>query len=49
LIPNEWLTGETPFELPEQYREAYVHFLMTRLENSAIFIKEAQHAAETLI
>jgi len=48
-IPDAWLAGETTFDTPGQYREAYIHFLMTRIENSTIFIKEAQHAAETLI
>jgi hypothetical protein len=45
LIPDEWLTGEDSFNTPQDYRDAYVQFLLTRIENSAIFIKEAQHAA----
>jgi hypothetical protein len=45
LIPDEWLTGEDSFNTPQDYRNAYVQFLLTRIENSAIFIKEAQHAA----
>ncbi len=49
LIPDEWLTGESSFESPDQYRQAYIKFLLTRIENSEIFIQEAQHAAETLI
>jgi len=49
LVPDEWLTGESSFESPEQYRQAYVQFLLTRIANSEIFVKEAQHAAETLI
>jgi hypothetical protein len=49
LIPDEWLTGEPSFETPEHYRKAYTQFLLTRIEHAAIFIKEAQHAAETLI
>jgi hypothetical protein len=49
LIPDEWLTGESTFESPGQYRQAYIEYLLTRIENSDIFIKEAQHAAETLI
>jgi hypothetical protein len=49
LIPDEWLTGETSFKNPGQYRDAYTRFLTTRIENSGIFIKEAQNAAETLI
>ncbi|MDF2433103.1 MAG: hypothetical protein JWP44_2734 [Mucilaginibacter sp.] len=49
LIPCEWLTGETAFHSAEDYREAYVKFLLTRIAHSEIFVKEAQHAAETLI
>ncbi|MDB5009455.1 MAG: hypothetical protein JWQ06_244 [Mucilaginibacter sp.] len=48
LIPDEWLTGET-FETPEQYRQAYVQFLVSRIAHSAIFLTEAKHARETLI
>ena len=49
LIPGEWLTGESSFETPEQYREAYIQFLMIRIAHSEIFVKEAQNAAEALI
>jgi hypothetical protein len=49
LIPDEWLMGEDTFESAEEYREAYAKFLLTRVANSEIFIKEAQNAAETLI
>jgi hypothetical protein len=49
LVPDEWLTGEASFENPAAYRDAYTRFLVTRIENSEVFIKEAQHAAETLI
>lgn len=49
LIPDEWLTGESSFETPAQYREAYIQFLMIRIAHSEIFVKEAQNAAEALI
>ncbi|MBD1397762.1 aminotransferase class I and II [Pontibacter sp. JH31] len=50
LIPDEWLTGvESPFETAEEHRQAYAHFLETRLAHSEIFVKAAQHARETLI
>jgi hypothetical protein len=48
LIPAEWLS-DGPFGLPEEYRDAYAEFLLTRIAHSGIFLKEAQHAAETLI
>jgi len=49
LIPGEWLTEESSFGSPEEHRDAYIEFLMTRIQHSNIFIKEARHAAETLI
>ncbi|MCR8560094.1 aminotransferase class I and II [Mucilaginibacter sp. BJC16-A38] len=49
IIPDEWLTGESSFETPDQYRDAYTQFLTTRIAHSDIFVKEAQNAAETLI
>jgi len=49
LIPDEWLEGENIFETKDKHREAYAKFLETRLAHSEIFLKEAQHARETLI
>jgi len=49
LIPEEWLRWEDTDETPEQIREVYTQFLLTRLANSEIFIKEAQNARQTLI
>ncbi|WP_187264477.1 HipA family kinase [Pontibacter beigongshangensis] len=49
LIPDEWLTGDSPFETVAEHREAYIHFLETRVVHSDIFVKAAQHARETLI
>jgi hypothetical protein len=49
LIPEEWLTSEPFFSSPDQHREAYSQYLLSRIENSAIFIKEAQNAREALI
>jgi hypothetical protein len=49
LIPDDWLEGETNFESKAEHRNAYTHFLITRLTHSNIFLKEAQHAREILI
>jgi len=49
LIPSEWLVNETAFASVDDHREAYVQFLETRIANSAIFVKEAQHARKSLI
>lgn len=50
LIPDDWLAGgESPFESASEHRQAYAHFLETRVANSEVFVKEAQHARKTLI
>jgi len=49
LIPDEWLLGESNFDTVELHRQAYVQFLTSRIANSTVFVKEAQHARETLI
>jgi hypothetical protein len=49
LLPDEWLDWEGDEQTPEQIREVYVQFLLLRLNNSDIFIKQAQHAREALI
>lgn len=45
LLPDDWLTWEDS----EEIRSTYINFLTERIQNSEIFIKEAQHARETLI
>lgn len=49
VIPEEWLHWQETLESPEEIKEAYIQFLLVRLENSEIFIKEAQNARKTLI
>ncbi len=44
LVPDEWLLPD-----PAAQRNNYMKFLETRLGNSLIFVKEAQHARQTLI
>lgn len=44
LIPDAWLTDDTTFSTKQEYRDAYVSFLETRLHHSAVFVNEAQHA-----
>jgi hypothetical protein len=49
LIPDEWLTtGDYP-DVPSTIRDIYVDFLITRIEHSEIFEKEAQHAGKLFI
>ncbi|WP_162426001.1 HipA family kinase [Pontibacter pudoricolor] len=50
LIPEEWLTTiESPFETAQEHRQAYAHFINTRIAHSETFTKEAQHARKALI
>jgi HipA-like protein len=49
LIPDEWLEGEDEFASVEEHRNAYIEFLETRIAYSEIFVKEAQHARESII
>lgn len=49
LIPENWLEWQDADETPNEIREIYALFLITRLQNSEIFIKEAQNARKTLI
>lgn len=49
LIPDEWLQWEELEKSAEEIREVYVSFLLTRLENSSIFVKQANDARKALI
>ena len=49
LIPGEWL-AENNFNVDAAaMRTIYQQFLTSRIRSSDIFVKEAQHARETLI
>lgn len=48
MIPADWLIFEGATETAEN-RQVYEQFLMNRITNSSIFIKEAQHARKELI
>ncbi|PAM95275.1 aminotransferase class I and II [Flavobacterium sp. IR1] len=43
-IPLEWLEWEDTEETPEALRNVYLQFLQTRLNNSEIFVNQAQNA-----
>ncbi len=49
LIPDEWLEWGDDAPSPDEIRKAYSDFLVTRLNNSHIFIKEAINARQALI
>jgi len=48
-IPDDWLNWDTETESKKDIREIYYNYLITRLQNSETFVKEAQHAKEILI
>ncbi len=43
-VPESWLVGEKTFASIEAHRQAYVDYLLSRLDASAIFVNEAIHA-----
>ena len=49
LIPQEWLIWDDSNKTPEELKNMYLKFLVTRLNNSEIFVNEAKYARETLI
>ena len=49
LVPDAWLTDESMGEIIEERREVYNRYLLTRFTQSEIFVKEAEHARDTLI
>jgi hypothetical protein len=48
-VPDEWLAEEPRFSHPDQQREAYLAFLLARLESSHIFLEEALHERARLV
>ena len=48
-VPDTWLAEEPRFPDPQQQRESYLAFLLTRLESSHIFIEEVIHARAQLV
>ena len=48
VIPAEWLVSDDEKD-PEKMRMVYRNFLLNRIENSVIFLNEAQNARKALI
>lgn len=44
LIPASWLTGDPGFATPQEYRTAYLNYLVKRLESPRGFVEEAIRA-----
>lgn len=49
LIPDDWLTWEGAGGSPADLRDIYRNFLITRLENSKIFLRQAIDARQSII
>lgn len=49
LIPEAWLHWEGLEKTPDDIRDVYSQFLLTRLNHSEIFVKQAQNARQALI
>jgi hypothetical protein len=48
-IPEEWLDNGSPFANNEDHRNAYMEFLLSRISQSELFVKEADDARESLV
>ena len=44
LIPDTWLIGDSPFGGSNQHRDAYMEYLLSRLEPPRVFLEEAIRA-----
>jgi hypothetical protein len=44
LIPEIWLVGDAPFGGSNQHRDAYLEYLLSRLELPRVFLEEAIRA-----
>jgi hypothetical protein len=49
LVPEAWLGGEAQFATIEEHRAGYVNYLVSRLNASETFVKEAIHARTALL
>jgi hypothetical protein len=49
LIPDQWLDHDPDFTSQREQRQAYVDYLLNRLEVSAIFVEEARRAHAKLV
>ncbi|GCE19258.1 HipA family kinase [Dictyobacter kobayashii] len=49
LIPESWLEQDATFATPTLHRQAYLNYLLDRLEHSSIFVEEALRARDQLI
>jgi hypothetical protein len=48
-IPSDWLSKNSPFENDLDHRNAYMEFLLSRISQSELFVKEANDARKSLV
>ena len=48
MVPDAWL-ADGPFATLDEHRQAYVSYLLTRLQASPTFVDEARHARSLLV
>jgi hypothetical protein len=49
LIPDAWLVGDSPFDGSNQHRDAYIEYLLSRLEPPHVFLEEAIRARSLFV
>lgn len=49
MLPEEWILASRDTQTADEAREVYASFLGMRLENSEVFLNEANHARKALI
>ncbi len=49
LVPDSWLLGDAAFDSPDQYRTAYLDYLLSRLEPPHAFLEEALRARSVFV
>jgi hypothetical protein len=49
MIPDAWLSGASPFHSREEWRTAYVQYLVRRQSEPHLFLEEAVRARSLLV
>ncbi len=49
MVPDAWLSGPSPFHSREEWRSAYVQYLVRRLTEPHLFLEEAIRARSLLV
>jgi len=48
-VPDEWLEEDSPFATAAENRQAYETYLVSRIQNAKLFIKEVKHARKEVV